>query len=265
MQKVRYYGTTHTDSGVRENEDSFLLLNHRKGKEMIILACIADGVGGMDEGKLASSFIIESFAEWFNKEKDRLAEQGVKKATEQIYEKLMKIHEALKAIAMEKEIKCGSTVTVMLLLKDNFLMLHVGDSRAYLYSRGEIRQITKDQTLGQMERDKGSTGKDDVIVQKRKENMLLQCMGVGKLIPQVYEGELPKKYVVLLCSDGLSNTLTKEEIGEELGKKDVKIAKQHLISLTSLARERMEKDNITSIIVKRDSAEEEKQYETEAE
>lgn len=263
VQKLRYYGAAHTDPGGKANEDSFLLMKHKSEKDMILLACIADGVGGMEAGRLASSFIRESFAEWFEIEKGSLIGKGFEELTEKIYKKLMEIHEALKVFERERNIRCGSTVTLALLMKNKFLIIHVGDSRAYICMQGNIRQITKDQTVAQMERDMGRSRSEDDIVNKRKESTLLQCMGVGRLVPQVYEGELQKEYALLLCSDGLTNTLEKEDIREELEKSDVYAVKQHLINLTLLARERKEKDNITSILIKRSCSEVEDEAEAE--
>lgn len=265
MKKVKYLGAVFTDSGKKDNEDSFLLMNHKKDDGMITFLCVADGVGGMSEGLFASSFVTESLCQWFEEEKENLQEQDIQEASSRLYEKTMQIHEALQMIEEERGITCGTTLTGSLLFKNRYVIVHVGDSRAFLWQDGGICRLTRDQTLAQKERDKGKEREKDKRDQKKKESTLLQCIGVGKIIPNIYEGNLPKEYAFLICSDGLSNTLTDRDICRELDNADVKAVKQHLIRLTSMAREREEKDNITSVIVKKIMVEVDVHAETETE
>lgn len=236
-------GACYTDAGGKLNEDAMLLQVHEIDDKNIVLGCIADGVGGCGNGDLASQYLIEQIGEWFAEKKDDLCRCDKQEITMMMYDQVMMSHEGLKKINQLKGMSAGSTLTMLLLYQGSYIILHVGDSRAYLYSDGHCVQITKDQTAGQRERDIGIEKVD-----KEKDRILLQAMGIGSIKPQVYEGKLPESYHILLCSDGLSNKLQMADFSilTERGS-----CKEKLTRLTRLSRNREERDNISSILIEK--------------
>jgi len=239
-------GTCYNDAGRRLNEDAMTLQVHRQGDVSLVLGCIADGVGGNGNGDLASNYIIEQMEDWFLYKKEDLCRFDTQEITMALYDQVMFIHNSLAKINELKGSKAGSTLTVLIIFKGRFVILHVGDSRAYLYDQSVVTQITKDQTQGQRERDRGI---EPLHIAASKERMLLQAMGIGTIRPQVYEGRLPEEYQIVLCSDGLSNLLEPADIEEALNQR--KTCKEKLKDLTMKSRQRGEKDNISAVLIAR--------------
>ena len=232
-----------TDIGSRdENQDSFLML--RSKDENALLAAIADGAGGADEGLTASKGLLAEIGKWFAGLPSEFWDEKSGKIMNELDAKLKEIHEKMKAYASSKGITFGTTLTLLIIIKEkSYLAAQVGDSRLYLYQDGTLTQITKDQTVAQKERDTGS----EINSTGNKESTLLQCFGSGKVAPKYYDGTLKDEAELLICSDGLTNTLHFEEIEDALKASTSPFDK--IDQLTRLARNRLEQDNITAIII----------------
>lgn len=234
-----------TDIGSRdENQDSFLML--RSKDENALLAAIADGAGGADEGLTASKGLLAEIGKWFAGLPNELWNEKSGKIMNELDSKLKEIHEKMKAYASTKGITFGTTLTLLIIIKEkSYLAAQVGDSRLYLYQDGALTQITKDQTVAQKERDTGN----EISCTGNKESTLLQCFGSGKVAPKYYDGTLKDEAELLLCSDGLTNTLRFDEVEEAL--KTYVLPFDTIDNLMRIARNRLEQDNITAIIVKK--------------
>ena len=134
---------------------------------------------------------------------------------------------------------------------------HIGDSRIY-HINSAVKQLTIDQTLVEREVVKGRLTPEQAKNDKRR-NLLLQCVGASKTIePQVVFGTIePGSFV--LCSDGFRHTITENEMLHTFGENENKgTLKTGVRSLIDAAKNRGEKDNISVIVVKIDSKEEER-------
>lgn len=246
MMMSEMAGSWYSDAGQRLNEDAVTLLVHQDGDKSLVLGCVADGVGGNGHGDLASAYIIEQMNSWFDDRKSDLCSANARDITMAMYDQVMSVHNSLVRINEIKGINAGSTLSLMVITKGRYVILHVGDSRIYLYNNKEVTQLTKDQTQAQRERDLGHTNDS---IDAAKERILLQAMGIGTIRPQVYEGLLPEEYQVLLCSDGLSNLLEPADIAEILDQN--KTCKANLKDLSEISRRRGEKDNISALLITR--------------
>lgn len=243
MKQLRIDGRFHTDAGPKNNEDSSLVMRENG----IILFGVADGVGGLNDGELASGYITSSLEEWFKKTSKDMKNMSTDDIKNLLHDHIMKMHENLKVLSDEKKTSVGSTLTCAIIKGSSYIIAHVGDSRAYLYTGGNTKMLTKDQTVYQRAADKGEDIPEDQ--EKKWSSMLLQCMGYRKIVPCYYEGILPEEYAMLICSDGLSNTLKAPDFTRELSKDGELL--DALVKLTETARTREETDNITSACVKR--------------
>lgn len=243
MKQLRIDGRFHTDAGERNNEDSSLVMIDNG----IILFGVADGVGGLDDGELASGYITSSLEEWFKKHSKEMETLSSDEIKNLLHDHIMQMHENLKLVSREKKTSVGSTLTFAIIKGNSYIIAHIGDSRAYMYQNGTTKMLTKDQTVYQKASDRGEEIPEDKA--KRMQSMLLQCMGYGKVVPCYYEGILPEEYAMLICSDGLSNTLKSADFTRELSKEGE--LHDSLVKLTKTARGREEQDNITSACVKR--------------
>lgn len=251
--RVKYTGAACQDAGNRNNEDTYLVREFKGSDRRIFFYAVADGVGGLGNGDLASGFIIDQLSSWFDAKKEWLGQNlSSSDITMSLYDVIIDIHNALKLICQKKEISCASTLTCAMILKDEYIILQVGDSRAYLYENSVCRQLTKDQTRAQQERDKGTS---ETLITPKMERTVLQSVGVGKIRPEVFTGKLQVEFQMILCSDGLSNLLGEKDFALCCSRKDL-LGEEKLQEMIQLARNRGEKDNITGIHLERCRAEE---------
>lgn len=234
------------------------------------MGVVCDGVGGMEKGEFVSSTIVWRFADWFENdfltrlENDYIhAESPYLRASDSqafsVFEAagmafvslLNYLHDQLNAYAQEQGTGFGSTFTGMLLLENNYCLVHVGDSRAYQLQDGKLHQLTTDHSLVADLVRQGT-----IVVEEAREhpkrNVITKAVGVQKdLDAEVQWGSFEEGTVFILCSDGFYKELTEHEIvttfstNEELD--DVRITEaEH--ALTQRAIERGEKDNITVLV-----------------
>ena len=141
----------------------------------------------------------------------------------------------------------GTTVSAILMYKDEFFIVHVGDSRVYELVSG-VRILTKDQTFVAREIAAGRMTPEEAKVDPRR-SVLLQCVGASAtVVPDFLKGKIQKNSVYLVCSDGFRHQISEEEIMEKLGpkaSKTVEEMKYGCVYLTELVKNRKETDNIT--------------------
>ena len=183
-----------TDIGVgrKENQDNYwsALLNV-DGKERGIL-CVCDGMGGLKNGGLASSMVI-------NAVKDYLL-QGFE--FDDLLEVLCKVNADILAMASSEDIQMGTTCTILCVEDGKFKVWHIGDSRAYIMLNGvNMRQLTTDHSAINKYQIKKS---EDPELWNRFKNKLTRCIGVTvSIAPEFYEGTCSEGDSFLICSDGL--------------------------------------------------------------
>lgn len=228
-----------TDVGrLREvNQDSILLGPH--------LHAIADGMGGHRGGEVASAVAVEAVS--------RILE-GTRHLT--LDDLLRAVREANKAVfrqGMQDESLSGmgTTLVGLAVVEDAsgplIAIINVGDSRAYRFSHGELRQITDDHSLvGQLVRDGAITPEEAEVHPQR--NIVTRALGMDEDIPVDDFEILPHsgdRY--LLCSDGLTNEVPESEIASVLRR--VGDPDDAADELVRLANESGGRDNVTVVVV----------------
>jgi PPM family protein phosphatase len=211
---------------------------------------VADGVGGAASGALASSIatetILSELHRWWHK---------VPKRTPEIVEAALKrsIDVANKAIFQEANSSpehhgMGTTTTLALVLDGEAYIGQVGDSRAYLVRKGVAKQVTKDQSFVQRLIDAGRMTQKEAA-QSEHRNIILQALGPEeKVVTDLYRLKLESDDFLVLCSDGLSNQVSPEEIG-----RIVRGTAQPEDICTSLIEEAMHTgapDNVTVVVAR---------------
>src|SRR5438874_2334761 len=210
-----------------DNQDSFLIANLETGDIATMSApslvsvhtapfimIVADGVGGAASGALASSIatetILSELHRWWHKVPKRTPEsieaamkRGIDIANKAIYQK---------ANTSPEHHGMGTTTTLALVLDGEAFIAQVGDSRAYLVRKGAAKQLTKDQSFVQRLIDAGRmTAKE--AAQSEHRNIILQALGPEeKVVTDFYRVKLENGDFLVLCSDGLSNQVSNEEI-----------------------------------------------------
>jgi protein phosphatase len=225
-----------TDKGLvrKENEDAFCI-----EKDLGLLA-IADGMGGHASGEVASKMAIEILRESFKKGGEPLPERlssGVKLANRAIYE----------AAQSQSQLNgMGTTLTALQLEGNRLSIAHVGDSRAYLIRGGVIEQMTDDHTIVSEQVARGMITREDAARSDMR-NILSKALGIAPEVDvDMEELTVSEGDQLVLCSDGLSELISDDEILSEVqSSKRPEIVCDELVDL---AIQRGGEDNITVIV-----------------
>lgn len=225
------------DRGNREkNQDSVLVEQVLTVRGRILLAVVCDGIGGLSEGETASGFILEKLLWHFYEQIISLLKRrkGKKALQRSILRCFWKINKALNAYGESRECKLGSTVSLLLVWRRNYLVAHLGDSRIYrLYGKNKSKKLTKDHSDGK--------------------NGLTKCLGSFPYqTPDILTGKMQRKTGFLLCSDGFFHCLTENRLAESLSPREITSEEQiekRLCRLAEYDRQQGEGDNISAVYV----------------
>ena len=205
-------------------------------------AVVADGMGGHNCGEIASKIAVDTITDLLSKKKNidfDVIGFAIKKANDEIFNK-----------SKEDSSMSGMGTTVVLCAwdNDNAYIANVGDSRGYKICGSNITQITKDHSLVQKLLDNGDISPEEASVRKDK-NVLYRAVGCDEIPePDFYELSFQTGDVVLLCSDGLTNCVSNNEILKIVNEnQDMQSAADKLIQI---ANKNGGYDNITVLIIK---------------
>lgn len=202
---------------------------------------VADGVGGHAAGEVASSLAIEavrSAVEEGGAPAEVLVMNAIRTANNMIWERSQK-ETALAGM--------GTTLTMAYIESDHCIIGHVGDSRCYLWRENELRQLTQDHSVvGELVRSGMLTAGEAFFHPQR--NLLTQALGVGPHIkPDITLETLRPGDKIILCTDGLTDVLTDDELQAILQEQaDPQTLAERLVHE---ANSRGGPDNITAVVV----------------
>ncbi|MGC9196535.1 MAG: PP2C family protein-serine/threonine phosphatase [Syntrophobacteraceae bacterium] len=207
---------------------------------------LADGMGGHQAGEVASAIAVQ---EAYAHLKEKASPRAVADYRECLRGAFAKAHDTVRQTALgDKALTGMGTTLVLALVRDGIAYIgSIGDSRAYSV-RNVIVQLTKDQTVGAMLAARKNLEQNYIDSVYR--HMLTQAVGIGNdLKPELIELSLKEEDILLLCSDGLTNMLSDEEIKTvcALCRKDVDCI---VDSLVNAANDKGGFDNISLIAIK---------------
>jgi len=219
---------------VRDNNQDSYCLRERDG-----LWAVADGMGGHEGGEWASARLVE--------ELDGIEMTGdLDEAGERIAGAIRAANEAIVAEAGRRGRQMGSTIVALILQNQRYLVLWVGDSRAYLLRDGKFAQLSRDHTQVQEMVDRGLIRPEEASGHPMG-HILSRAVGVrGEIEVDRAQGEVRPGDVFLLCSDGLHGYLDAREISRLLGRGSPERALDELVALTLAAGA---PDNVTGIAI----------------
>ncbi len=262
--RVSVFGKTDVGRTREHNEDCFLVADltaqnaslqpevreHELGPKGSLLL-VADGMGGAAAGEVASEMAVETIFQYLKTtwiaDDDDSPQQFATRLKEAVETANTKIHQY--ATSNSEMRGMGTTITAVGVLEDHLYLTQVGDSRAYLIREGVGTQLTKDQSLMQRLVDAGEITEEEAERSERR-NIILQALGPD---PQVRvdltHQQLRRGDAVVLCSDGLSGQVTREEIAQ-IAAQESKGLVEACGELIDLANERGGPDNITVLIAR---------------
>lgn len=253
---MRFLATAYTDVGKTKkvNQDAFCIKTAKTPRGNIAFAVMCDGMGGLNNGELASAFVVNAFSNWFENELPLMMNGTIDlKVISARWNAI--IQEQGKKIldyGAQRAISLGTTLTAVLIIENDFICAHVGDSRLYLIDNA-MHQLTKDQTVAAMEIEQKRMTVEEAK-NDRRSSILLQCIGASKVIvPEIFVGKIAVENAMMLCSDGFRHHISEEEMYGVMAPSVLtseKVMKNSLIDLVELDKQRNERDNITALLIK---------------
>lgn len=241
---MNLFGLTDTGLVRKNNQDSYAI---RVLDDNLAIAVICDGMGGAQAGNVASAVAVEAFAAALEsackdgippdaERKRELLRAACKAANTRVYEL---------ACANPEYAGMGTTLVAALILSHEIYVVNVGDSRCYIWSEGELKQVTTDHSLVQALVDIGDITPEEARTHPKK-NLITRALGIEEgVASDVFQLERKPQSVLLLCSDGMSNVVADETIKEVLGRQMP--PQPTAAELLSLAVEQGAPDNVTII------------------
>ncbi len=235
-----------TDPGkVRShNEDSVNIVKNLNDEYLVV---VADGMGGHKAGEVASSLAVNELSKRFSE----LSSVGTKEeAVIWLKEIVDEINVKILKFAEEHVEATGlGTTCVCSIITDNFLLFgNVGDSSGYVLKNGKLYKVTRDHTLVNILLENGELTESEAKTHPQK-NVLMKALGAAEEIDvDIFDVEKTLDGV-LLCSDGLTNMVSVEQMEKILGDKDLDLEDQ-VGKMIMKANMRGGTDNITVACVK---------------
>ncbi|WP_345955858.1 protein phosphatase 2C domain-containing protein [Mucilaginibacter sp. PAMB04168] len=245
-----YFGLTDTGKVRGNNEDTFIA---QKTTSNLVLACVIDGVGGYSGGEVAAAIARDEIIAQMDKVNTDFVPamvQAFRLANKSIYARKQQ----------EKELESMACVTTLAMVdveKNQFYYAHVGDTRLYLLRDGSLVKISKDQSFVGFLEDSGRLS-EAAAMSHPKRNEINKALGFDGAIDTddayIETGQSPflPGDMLLLCSDGLSDLVDRNEItgiitqGTSL--------QQKASQLIESANNKGGKDNITVVLVQHPKA-----------
>lgn len=206
------YGMTHIGQKRSINQDYIYFSDQSVGK-LSNLYIVADGMGGHKAGDKASSFAVERFVELVSQMGKDEPVCVMKDAMEQVNRELYEL-----ASSQAEYDGMGTTFVAATVWDHEVYIMNIGDSRMYFWD-GELKQISKDHSLVEELVRNGELTREEAKNHPRK-NVITRAIGVDEEVKiDFFQLEIQQGNRILLCSDGLSNMLSDEEIDRILGQK----------------------------------------------
>ncbi len=249
MAVVQSAGKTDVGKKRKGNEDSFFF-NDAMG-----FYVVADGMGGHKAGEVASQMVVDALQKHMQKIKGGSKADDITYAdgtlSKEANHLVAGIHQANQAVHKRSQSSTayqgmGSTVSAVYLTDENLIVSNVGDSPIYLIREGAVETISVLHTWAAEHAAIAPEGSKPLG--KQFQHMLTQAMGVAETVkPDTREIPMLKGDIVVICSDGLSDNVSPEEIRDIVLKKQPDQASQSLVDLSNEIRGH---DNITVIVLK---------------
>src|SRR5215203_3668078 len=270
--KVDLGASSHPGHVRENNEDSYLVMRFGRSLENVLTnledelleqnyamrgygILVAEGMGGAAGGEVASRFalgklvdLIIDTSDWTLSLQRR---EDVKTVLRRMTERFLEIDDTLRKEADRDHSwrGMGTTLTVAGVLGNDLVIGHVGDSRAYLLRDTDLKQLTTDHTLAQALIDAGVANRDDPASRSMRHVLTAAVGSLGeKDVPQVQLFKLSDEDQLLLCTDGLTETVEDVTIASVL--REAKSAQFACDELVNLALAGGGPDNITVILAR---------------
>ncbi|MDE5977206.1 MAG: Stp1/IreP family PP2C-type Ser/Thr phosphatase [Turicibacter sp.] len=203
---------------------------------------VADGMGGHEAGEVASAMVVNTVEQYFNEDLSFNHPEALRKWLKQI---LQQVNQEILNFIEQQGISHGmGTTAILAVITNSFISFaHIGDSRAYLLSNHQLRQVTKDHTFVRKLVEEGKLSEKEAKTHPHR-HIIMNALGVNKdlkfdyLVLERYQLD-----AVLLCTDGLTSMVDDQEILTILS--ESKTTEEKVDLLIEVANRKGGKDNIS--------------------
>lgn len=234
-------GDTHVGQKRHNNQDVFLA--EQLNSKMLIMVC--DGMGGEQGGAVASELALEAAAAMIRRDlNENMSEDSIRMVLEcsGAAANSVVFEEAQKDSSLSG---MGTTMVGAVVEKDCAHFIHAGDSRAYLLRDDLLTQLTVDHTVVQMLIDRGEISQNDAMDHPQR-HYITRAVGVAaQLHYDIFSIDLLPNDTILLCSDGLYNYMSHEDICALTA---IAVKRHSISPLIDRANENGGGDNITAVV-----------------
>jgi protein phosphatase len=222
-----------------------------RGQRLATILLVADGVGGSAAGSRASRlateavtrYVVASLRGYHTVDSSMEAE-----FIDALRGAAVEAHDTVRAegMARPEQRDMATTLSLGVVVWPWLYVVQVGDSRCYFFQDGELRQVTRDQTIAQELVDRGVLTRESAKASPLS-HVLASAIGAPEALPEITRVDVRERgSVILVCTDGLTKHVTDAEIAEHLG--SMASAEQVCRTLLALALERGGTDNVTLVV-----------------
>ena len=237
---MQIWGITHRGAVRQQNQDAYAAQQMEDGR---IIALVCDGMGGARAGNVASAMAVDLFMKRFmEQEQESNDQERMQSAAALANQEIFR-----RATTEEECTGMGTTLVAALVGKEEALILNEGDSRAYHISQTGIVLVTRDHSLVEDMVERGELTREEARNHPHK-NLITRALGAEPiLLTDCFRQPIKQGEYLLLCSDGLSNVVTEQEILYEVihGGEDETCCQR----LLDIAMHRGAPDNVTAVLI----------------
>lgn len=242
MKRIEYdvEGITDIGNSKKVNQDNYVYKVGEIEGEVTGIFAVADGVGGLKNGEIASAIAISMLNVWWDSEYRKVCDnkEYIGKSLEQLFNN---INHKLIEEGEKLNDKMGTTLSVMVINKNEVIICHIGDSRIY-----RLRKKLLGYSLEKLTTDHSKEIRYEVNNEIVVKSFLTQCLGVKPtIVSDISFNEINNKDKYIVCSDGIYKEQNDKTI------KDIIVDSSHAIDMCSElinnAKRLGETDNITVI------------------
>ncbi len=204
-----------TDKGrVREsNQDAYAV---GEFPDEVAWAVVCDGMGGAAGGNIASALAVKVISDKINASyRENMRDSSIKNMLDSaLVAANIEVYDMADA---KPELHGMGTTVVCAVVRDGYAFIaHAGDSRAYIFNGKELNQVTTDHSVVQDLINKGKITKEEAVNHPNK-NLITRAIGVDKNVDIDFdEVELNDNEFLILCTDGLTNYVSDDELIDEV-------------------------------------------------
>jgi protein phosphatase len=210
---------------------------------------VADGMGGRPGGAQASRIAVRAFMDYLRRVNPAQIASPVA-----LRNAVVMANKAIRAV-VENDPKMqgmGTTLTAAVLTEEGGRIVHVGDSRAYLFSRGRLEQLTEDHTLVSELIDQKMIEEEEVVNSSSLQNVLSRAIGTRASVePQIVDFHLEQHDWLILVTDGFYKAFRPDRMADELVLSAGEDAQGLCRDLVRAALDVGPEDNVSLVVVRR--------------